>query len=183
MTRNASRVQRKAPVKLTATLFQSSSSTASMSTAVAPDACVVEQQIDPAVALHSLPEQIPDATLCGDVGGNRLEPAAGAMAGRDHLLKRLAASPGDHDGPAVRSECMCHSGPDAAPTAGDHGDSTLLECHEWFRPSGRYRGQRCHRGFEGGVAQRLVAHRPGQVGVIGREIKVAVSTQRRQDHL
>jgi hypothetical protein len=79
------------------------------------------------VASHGLIEQTPDTGFLGDVGGNRLEPAAETVAGRDDLLKRRAAPPGDYDGPPLGGERVGDGGPDAAPAAGDDGDPTLPE--------------------------------------------------------
>ena len=83
------------------------------------DARVVEEQVEPAVALVDLGEQRPDGGRIGDVAGDRDGAVPRRRGGR---FERLEASPGEDDRPAVVGEGDGDRRADAAAGPGDERD-------------------------------------------------------------
>ena len=83
------------------------------------DARVVEEQVEPAVAVVDLGEERPDRGRIGDVAGDRDGAVPGRRGGG---FERLEAPPREDDRPAVVGEGDGDRGADAAAGSGDECD-------------------------------------------------------------
>ena len=101
------------------------------------DAGVVEEQVEPLVALIDLREHRPHRLRVGDVARDR-DGAVPRLGGG--LLERLAATAGEDDGPARPREGDRDRPPDPAACAGDerdplHGPDSTSGRHDSRRPT------------------------------------------------